>query len=170
MSFAFPKPPPPPPPPTPKPRYNFSDVDYAELLLRLSIFGFSKLSVSDQQDKTEEMREKVVEDVTVKQLPKESDEGFRLRTFTDLFKKLPMAEQNLFLSSVVKIFKRHRRFEELISWFMQLGARDQQELIENIVPAVAPKNLRIPGETVDDFRLRRFTQLSARGVYRLCLS
>lgn len=41
------------------------------------MFGFSKLSVSDQQDNTEEMSEKVVEDVIVEQLPKESDEGFR---------------------------------------------------------------------------------------------
>ncbi|KAK9913286.1 hypothetical protein M0R45_037108 [Rubus argutus] len=158
MSFRFPKPTMSPCPP--EPCYYSTDANYAELLLRLSIFGFGKLSVSDQQDKTEEMREKVVEDVIVEQFPKESDEAFRLRMFTDLFKKLPMAEQNLFRSSVVKIFKHHRRFDELISWFKQLGARDQQRVIENMVPPAAVA-LSFPRETVDDFRLRRFTQLSA---------
>lgn len=57
------------------------------------VFVISHISINDQQDKTEEMREKVVEDVIVEQLPKESDEGFRLRIFEDLFKKLPIADR-----------------------------------------------------------------------------
>ncbi|KAL6273883.1 hypothetical protein ACE6H2_024575 [Prunus campanulata] len=137
------------------PNTNSTDVaDAAELLFSLSIFGFSQLSAADQHEKTKEMYKKVVEDVVVEQLSEESEEDFRLRTFTELFNKLPFPDQNHFLSTVTKKFKRERQFGELISWFTtELDANDQQEVIGGIIHVKADE------ETDDDFRLRRFTQL-----------
>lgn len=75
--------------------------DGGELVLCLSIFGFSQLSVTDQDERTKEIHNKVGEDVTVEQLPEETEDGFRLRTFTELFNKLPFPDQALFLSTVI---------------------------------------------------------------------
>lgn len=148
--FVFPK-------PSPGSNTSSSDAaDVAELLLNLSIFGFSQLSASDQHEKTKEMYNKVVEDVIVEQLPEESEEDLRVRTFTELFKKLPFPDQNHFLSTVTKKFKRERQIGELISWYStQLDASDQQELIGVMV------HVKDDDETItnEDLRLRRFTQL-----------
>ncbi|PQM35148.1 uncharacterized protein Pyn_02215 [Prunus yedoensis var. nudiflora] len=146
--FVFPK-------PAPEPNTSSTDAaDVAELLVSLSIFGFSQLSATDQREKTKKIYDKVVEDVVVQQIPEESEEDFRLRTFTELFKKLPLPDQNHFLTIVIKKFKRERQIGELISWFStQLDPNDQNQLIEEIVQ-VKPDE-----ETNEDFRLKRFTQL-----------
>ncbi|CAL9027031.1 unnamed protein product [Prunus brigantina] len=134
---------------------NTNSTDAAELLLSLSIFGFSQLSAADQHEKTKEMYKKVVEDVVVEQLSEESEEDFRLRTFTELFNKLPFPDKNHFLSTVIKKFKRQRQIDELISWFTtELDANDQQQLIGGMVHVKADEETND-----DDFRLRRFTQL-----------
>ncbi|XP_062010863.1 uncharacterized protein LOC133727276 isoform X2 [Rosa rugosa] len=135
-----------------------SEPDYDELLVRLSLYAFNRLSPSDQQEKVEEISHTVnVEDV---QFLEESDEAFRLRTFAELFKKLPFADQlKVFLSKVIRKFKRERQLGELISSFKQLDAEHQQQLIEKVVHSTS-ENLRNPGETEEEFRLRRFTQLS----------
>ncbi|XP_021824156.1 uncharacterized protein LOC110765354 [Prunus avium] len=138
------------------PNTNSTDVaDAAELLFSLSIFGFSQLSAADQHEKTKEMYKKVVEDVVVEQLSEESEEDFRLRTFTELFNKLPFPDQNHFLFTVTKKFKRERQIGELISWFTtELDANDQQQLIAEMVHVKADEETND-----DDFRLTRFTQL-----------
>ncbi|KAI5319518.1 hypothetical protein L3X38_039233 [Prunus dulcis] len=138
-----------------KPDTSSTDVaDVDELLLSLSIFGFSQLSATDQHEKTKEMYKKVVEDVVVEQLSEESEEDFKLRTFVELFNKLPFPDQKYFLFTVIKKFIRERHIGELISWFTtELDANDQQQLIEEMVHVKADE------ETDDDFRLRRFTQL-----------
>ncbi|XP_050123855.1 uncharacterized protein LOC126601236 [Malus sylvestris] len=121
-----------------------------------------QLSASDQHEKTKEMYNKVVEDVIVEQHPEESEEDMRVRTFTELFKKLPFPDQNHFLSTIIKKFKRERKIGELISWFStQLDASEQQELIGVMV------HVKDDDETVtnEDLRLRRFTQL----LFRLAL-
>lgn len=46
-----------------EPKNSSTNAD--QLLFRLSIFGFSKLSASDQRERTEEIHNKVVEYVTV---------------------------------------------------------------------------------------------------------
>ncbi|KAL6224665.1 hypothetical protein ACLB2K_003520 [Fragaria x ananassa] len=132
-----------------------------QLLLRISIHGFSKLSVSDQRLHTEEIRKKVVENVAVEQLSEESDEGFRIRTFTELLKKLPSAYKHIFVTKIIKQFMHERQFGELISTFKHLEAKDQQKAIEIIVQVAPEKNLQNPGEADEDFRLRRFTHLTA---------
>ncbi|KAM1047922.1 hypothetical protein ACFX2I_027136 [Malus domestica] len=112
------------------------DVDAAELLLRLSIFGFSQLSASDQLQETEEVRNKLVHQgvPVLEQLPEETEEDLRVRTFTELFKKLPFSEHDIFLSKVVKKFKREGQCGELVSWFStQLDFKEQQEVIGKIV-------------------------------------
>ncbi|KAM1810465.1 hypothetical protein ACFX12_027218 [Malus domestica] len=148
--FAFPK-------PSPESNTSSTDAaDVAELLLNLSIFGFRQLSASDQHEKTKEMYNKIVENVIVEQLLEESEEDLRVRTFTELFKKLPFPDQNHFLSTIIKKFKRERKIGELISWFStQLDASEQQELIGVMV------HVKDDDETVtnEDLRLRRFTQL-----------
>ncbi|KAL6273892.1 hypothetical protein ACE6H2_024584 [Prunus campanulata] len=84
---------------------NSSSTDHVddggELVLCLSIFEFSQLSVTDQDERTKELHNKVGEDVTVEQLPEETEDGFRLRTFTELLNKLPFSHQALFLSTVI---------------------------------------------------------------------
>ncbi|KAL6227209.1 hypothetical protein ACLB2K_001168 [Fragaria x ananassa] len=130
-----------------------------QLLLRLSIYGFSKLSVRDQRLHTEEILTKVVENVAVEQLSEETDEGFRIRTFTELLKKLPSAYKQICITMFIKKFMHERQFGELISTFKHLEANDQQKAIEIIVEVAPEKNLQIPGEADEDFRLRRFTQL-----------
>ncbi|CAN6563124.1 unnamed protein product [Malus baccata var. baccata] len=147
--FVFPK-------PSPESSSSTDAADVAELHLNLSIFGFRQLSASDQHEKTKEMYNKVVEDAIVEQLPEESEEDLRVRTFTELFKKLPFPEQNHFLSTIIKKFKRERQIGELVSWFStQLDASDQQELIGELV------HVKADDETItnDDFRLKRFTRL-----------
>ncbi|KAL6273895.1 hypothetical protein ACE6H2_024587 [Prunus campanulata] len=146
--FVFPK-------PAHEPNTSSADAaDDAELLLSLSIFGFSQLSASDQHEKTKEIYKKVVEDVEVEQLSDESKGDFRPRTFTELFKKLPFPDQNHFLSTVIKKFKRQRQIGELISWFTtELDANDQQQLIGKLI------HVKADDETNDGFRLRRLTQL-----------
>ncbi|KAM1400030.1 hypothetical protein TB1_026527 [Malus domestica] len=135
------------------------DVDAAELLLRLSIFGFSQLSASDQLQETEEVRNKLVHQgvPVLEQLPEETEEDLRVRTFTELFKKLPFSEHDIFLSKVVKKFKREGQCGELVSWFStQLDFKEQQEVIGKIVHVTADYD-----ETSDeDAILGRFSQLS----------
>lgn len=78
---------------------------------------------TDQCEKIEEICEKTIEAVNVEQHAEESDEDFRLRTVAELFKKLtplPFPEQNLFLSKIIKKFKRET---QLVSVFKQLDAR-----------------------------------------------
>lgn len=53
----------------------------------------------------------------------------------------------------MKKFKRERQFGELISWFKQLDADDQQEELEKLVHVTEE-------ETNKDFRLARFTQIA----------
>ncbi|XP_048431375.1 uncharacterized protein LOC125473097 [Pyrus x bretschneideri] len=133
-------------------------VDAAELLLRLSIFGFSQLSASDQLEETEEVRNKLVHQgvPVLEQLPEETEEDLRVRTFTELFKKLPFHEHDLFLSKVTKKFKREGQFGELISWFSKLDSNEQQEVIGKIVNVTADSD-----KTNDeDVLLGRFSQLS----------
>ncbi|KAK9948664.1 hypothetical protein M0R45_004229 [Rubus argutus] len=125
----------------------------AELLLHLSVFGFSQLSNNDQHEKMEEIHKKIAQCGVIEQLPEESEEDFRLRKFTEMFKKLTFPEQNLFLSRVINKFKRERQFGELISWFKQLDTNDQQEKLGKFVHVTAE-------ETNEDLRLCRFTQIA----------
>ncbi|KAM5576239.1 hypothetical protein ABKV19_007216 [Rosa sericea] len=62
--------------------------------------------------------------------------------------------------AVLKKFKHERQFGEIISSFKQLDASDQQKVIESIIHITPEKNLQIHGEADEDFRLRKFTQLS----------
>lgn len=144
--------------PSYEPRKSSTDAD--QLLLRLSVFSFSKLSVSDQHEHIDEIRKKVAENVTVQQLSEESDEAFRMRTYTELLKKLPFTFKNHFLFKVVKKFKHERQFAEIISSFKQLDASDQQKLIESIIHDTPEKILQTHEEADEGFRLRRITQLS----------
>ncbi|CAN6698544.1 unnamed protein product [Malus baccata var. baccata] len=145
--FVFPK-------PSPESSSSTDAADVAELHLNLSIFGFRQLSASDQHEKTKEMYNKVVEDVIVEQLPEESEEDLRVRTFTELFKKLPFPEQNHFLSTIIQKFKRERQIGELVSWFStQLDASDQQELIGELV------HVKADDETITNEDLVQRTKL-----------
>ncbi|KAM1174606.1 hypothetical protein FF1_027158 [Malus domestica] len=113
-----------------------------------------QLSASDQHEKTKEMYNKVVEDVIVEQLPEESEEDLRVRTFTELFRKLPFPDQNHFLSTIINKFKRERQIGELVSWFStQLDASDQQELIGELV------HVKADDETITNEDLVQRTKL-----------
>ncbi|KAM1261862.1 hypothetical protein ACFX13_027776 [Malus domestica] len=113
-----------------------------------------QLSASGQHEKTKEMYNKVVEDVIVEQLPEESEEDLRVRTFTELFRKLPFPDQNHFLSTIIKKFKRERQIGELVSWFStQLDASDQQELIGELV------HVKADDETITNEDLVQRTKL-----------
>ncbi|KAM1062909.1 hypothetical protein ACFX2A_027731 [Malus domestica] len=113
-----------------------------------------QLSASGQHEKTKEMYNKVVEDVIVEQLPEESEEDLRVRTFTELFRKLPFPDQNHFLSTIIKKFKRELQIGELVSWFStQLDASDQQELIGELV------HVKADDETITNEDLVQRTKL-----------
>ncbi|KAL6224608.1 hypothetical protein ACLB2K_003463 [Fragaria x ananassa] len=114
MSFVFPK------PSYSKPRNSSSSVfdqddnhykllwhpepDYDELLIRLSLFAFNRLSPSDQRKQVAKISRTV--NIHVRFLEK-SDEASRLATFAELFKKLPFSDQlKVFLSEVIQKLKR----------------------------------------------------------------
>ncbi|KAK9950284.1 hypothetical protein M0R45_005782 [Rubus argutus] len=157
-----------------------------DILVRFSSFLFSRLSATDQCEKTNEIRQKFAEDVLVlkaaDRLPEESEEDSRLRTFTELFKKLAVAEQNLFVSSEMSKYKQEEEFRKLTCWFQQLEADDQRELIEKLDP-VTPGDVQIPrpvdddttfnrfmqlpDESMEDFRVRRFTESCYRLHFRI---
>ncbi|KAM2420790.1 hypothetical protein ACFXTH_027192 [Malus domestica] len=142
------------PKPSPESSSSTDTADVAELLMNLSIFGFRQLSASGQHEKTKEMYNKVVEDVIVEQLPEESEEDLRVRTFTELFRKLPFPDQNHFLSTIIKKFKRELQIGELVSWFStQLDASDQQELIGELV------HVKADDETITNEDLVQRTKL-----------
>ncbi|KAK9950282.1 hypothetical protein M0R45_005780 [Rubus argutus] len=131
-----------------------------DILVRFASFLFSGLSATDQCKKTEEIRQKFAEDILIAdRLTEESEEDSRLRTFTELFKKLAVAEQNLFLSVEMNEYKRREIFWKLCFWFQQLEVDDQRELIEKLDPG----NVQIPGTSDDDtkFRIDRFKNLPA---------
>ncbi|KAK9950275.1 hypothetical protein M0R45_005773 [Rubus argutus] len=140
-----------------------------DILVRFASFLFSGLSATDQCKKTEEIRQKFAEDILIAdRLAEESQEDSRLRTFTELFKKLAVAEQNLFLSSEMNEYKRREIFWKLCFWFQQLEVDDQRELIEKLDPG----NVQSPGTSHDDtewFRIRRFMRLPA-GTPKIPLS
>ncbi|KAK9948755.1 hypothetical protein M0R45_004318 [Rubus argutus] len=132
---------------------NNPEPDYDELLIRLSLYVFNRLSPSDQREQVEEICSSV--NAGQVQFLEESDEAFRLRAFAELFRKLNFSDQlKLFLSKVVQKFKHERQLGELISSFKQLDAEHQQELIEKIVH-VTPENRWNPEATYEYFRLRR---------------
>ncbi|KAK9950278.1 hypothetical protein M0R45_005776 [Rubus argutus] len=133
-----------------------------DILVRFASFLFSRLSATDQCEiLTDEIRQNLAEDIlkTADGLPEEDS---RLRTFTEVFEKLAVAEQNLFLSSEMNIYKQEGKFWELFFWFQQLEADDQRELLEKLDP-IMPGNVQIPGTSDDDtkFRIDRFNALPA---------
>ncbi|KAM0970493.1 hypothetical protein ACFX13_018808 [Malus domestica] len=91
----------------------------------------------------EEVRNKLVyQGVPVLELlPEESKEDLRVRTFTELFKKLPFHEHELFLSKVIKKFKRERQFADydetndedaIVGRFSQLS-RDYTDYVHKVL-------------------------------------
>lgn len=98
-------------------------------------------------------------------LPEESEEDLRVRTFTEPFKKLPFHEHDLFLSKVVKKFKRERQFGELISWSCtQLDSNEQHEVIGKIVNVTADYDETNDEDAIIDRKI--FTAVER--LYRLC--
>ncbi|CAB4286773.1 unnamed protein product [Prunus armeniaca] len=109
----------------------------AELLSKLSIFGFSLLSPKDQQDKIEQISNKLAaEDVNVGSLAAaaagETKEDVRRKAFEMLFNKAPVVKRvDLFKEFTKKIFFE-RRLCEVILLSRQLGSNEQQEEIDEI--------------------------------------
>ncbi|KAI5319526.1 hypothetical protein L3X38_039234 [Prunus dulcis] len=135
---------------------NSSSTDHVgdggELVLCLSIFGFSQLSVTDQDERTKEIHNKVGEDVTEEQLPEETEDGSRNSpSLTRLFSFLQL----------YKKFMNERRFEELIFGFKtQLDANDQQQLIGQVLDHFTVGNIQKTPEQTGDFIIRTFTELA----------
>lgn len=89
--------------------------------LHVSVYGFTQLSVVDQRQMIEQMLSMNEVKGIVIETPAEADEkDFRMKTFTELFDKLPQLWRVVFFQS------------ELVCWFRHLHSNDQQELIENM--------------------------------------
>lgn len=149
----------------------------AELIIRLTIFGFSRLYPTYQLQTMEEIRKDLYYDVIFEPLSGESEEDCRLRTFMELFKRFHIVGQhNLYPFIVVKILKQqikdthkssdHRlHFAESflglsIIWFKGQSVNVQSLVIEELSDRVAGSiTEKLNNESEEDFELRKFTEL-----------
>ncbi|XP_008240978.2 PREDICTED: uncharacterized protein LOC103339457 [Prunus mume] len=109
----------------------------AELLSKLSIFWFSLLSPKDQQDKIEQISNKLAaEDVNVGSpaaaAAGETKEDVRRKAFEMLFNEVPVVTRVDLFKEITKIFFDERRLCEGIPLSRQLGSNEQQEEIDEI--------------------------------------
>lgn len=105
-------------------------ADHGQLLLHVSVCGFTQLSVVDQRQMIKEMLSMNEVKGIVIETPAEADEkDFRMKTFTELFDKLPQFCRVVFFQELTRKFFQ----SELVCWFRHLHSNDQQELIENML-------------------------------------
>ncbi|ONH96756.1 hypothetical protein PRUPE_7G150100 [Prunus persica] len=155
----------------------------AEVLRNMLSFGFSLLSPNDQQDKIEQISEKLAAGVAdVERLEGETEEDLRRKQFAELLNKAPVHTQvDLFREFTYK-FNDEKRLCEAILLFRQLDSNEQQETIEEMLRQLVQeepflccfiyiliqnkkkerkhlKLKRLSEESEEDFRLRRFIKL-----------
>ncbi|XP_020424787.1 uncharacterized protein LOC109950453 isoform X2 [Prunus persica] len=149
----------------------------AEVLRNMLSFGFSLLSPNDQQDKIEQISEKLAAGVAdVERLEGETEEDLRRKQFAELLNKAPVHTQvDLFREFTYK-FNDEKRLCEAILLFRQLDSNEQQETIEKLLDQFMRQRReevkdvileRLSEECEEDFRLRRFVKLCNKSDHLL---
>ncbi|KAI5319528.1 hypothetical protein L3X38_039236 [Prunus dulcis] len=147
----------------------------AEVLRNMLSFGFSLLSPNDQQDKIEQISEKLAAGVAdVERLEGETEEDLRRKQFAELLNKAPVHTQKWDLDALLIQASGNEEIEEIkqsryaeyylglsIIWFKARRASDPEDLIHLIISKVGEGDHiieKLVNETEEDFRLRRFTE------------
>ncbi|KAM2702083.1 hypothetical protein EV2_003840 [Malus domestica] len=137
-------------------------------------FAFRRISASDQIKQIDGVVSRYRgRDVPLErpaELNVESDEDFRVKTFTELFSKQAFEGYSVFCDIPQKFSD-----EEAIFLFKQLGSNDQQEQVHKILDRIKEQRCemdedilnRLPEESEEDFKLRRFTKLYNTDTYFL---
>lgn len=145
-------------------------VGAADLLLHLSSFGFSLLSVSSQRKMIRRISY-VAKGVVTTKFVEETEEGFRLRAFAELFNEVSIITRIHVFKDLRKKFSRERKLCEPILLLRQLNSIDQQNLFKQLFDRLLEtfysspsyvKNVIIeilPEESEEDFRFKKFIKL-----------